>query len=197
MDSLGRFDLDAVWQAREAFERAQAKAAKQAQRRALAEERRRLRVATKAARAARRRSAPETTSGLAVASASDLPEQGRKKRWALGWWTAFAMLLAWLGSLPFTVALYVDPRDPGLWVMHLLVGLPTVVSLLALLRFLHTVPAPRPTVRRLGGALLLAPVFMFAGMLAFLFTAGLGSLGFAWFLWWQGGPAAASTGEER
>jgi hypothetical protein len=120
---------------------------------------------------------------------------GKKKRWALGWWTAFAMLLAWLGSLPFTVAVYGDPGSPGLWVTHLLVGMPTVVSLLALLRFLLTVPAPRPTVRRVGGALLLTPVFLFAGMLAFLFTAGLGSLGLAWLLWRQGRSAAASTGE--
>ena len=47
----------------------------------------------------------------------------------------------------FTVAVYGDLGDSGLWEMHLLVGMPTVVSLLALLWFLFTVPSPRPTVR--------------------------------------------------
>jgi hypothetical protein len=188
MDSPGRFDEDAGWQARQAFERAQAKAAKRAQRMALAEERRRQRVATRTAGASHQAPTPGTTSSLAVSSSGDVPEAGERKRWALGWWTAFAMLLAWLGSLPFTGAVYGDLGDSGLWAMHLLVGMPTVVSLLALLWFLFTVPTPRPTVRRVGGALLLAPLFLLGGMLVFLFTAGLGSLGFAWFLWWQGRP---------
>lgn len=60
--------------------------------------------------------------------------------------------------------------------MHLLVGMPTVVSVLALLWFLFTVPAPKPTVRRVFGALLLAPLLLAVGMLAFLFTAGVGLL---------------------
>lgn len=196
MDSPSRYDRDAGWQARQAYERAQVKAAKQAHRPAVAEKLRGPRAATRAARASHQGSATGTTSSQTVFSAGTAAEMGGKNRWALGWWTTFAMMLAWLGSIPFTIAVYADLGDSGLWAMHLLVGMPTVVSGLALLWFLLTVPAPTPTVRRVLGALLLAPFFLVVGMLAFLFTIGLGSLVFAWLLWRQGRPPSACTGEQ-
>lgn len=107
------------------------------------------------------------------------------------------MLLGWLCSLPLTASYYLDRDDSPLWVVHLLVGVPTVVSMVTLVWFLYTVPTPRPTFGRILLAVLLAPLFFVVGLLAFLFTIGIGSLVFAWFLWRQGRLSSPSTGEWR
>jgi hypothetical protein len=182
MDRPGRYDPVAGQQARQAYERAQSKAAKRARRTALADDRQRQGAARKAAGAAHQGRAPRFTASAPVVRARKRPIAGEGKQRSLGWWTVFAMLLAWFGSLPLTVAMYADPEGSPMWTTHLIVGMPTVVSLVALLRFLFAVPTPKPTFARILGAVLLAPLFLVIGVLVFLFTAGFGSLVFAWIL---------------
>ena len=114
-------------------------------------------------------------------------------RWTLGWWTGFAMLLAWCGSVPLTIAIYAEQSEVNLWGLNLIVGMPTVVSLLALLRFLCRARRTKPTAGRVLGAVLSAPLLLAVGLLAFLFSAGLGAIVFAWFLSRHGGSADESV----
>ena len=53
----------------------------------------------------------------------------------LGWWTVLAMLLAWCGSVPLSVAYFAVPNDSPAWLDHWLVTLPTIISLPPLLWF--------------------------------------------------------------
>ena len=182
MDHPGRYDHVAGRQARQAYERAQAKAVNRARRRALAEEGQRQGAARKVVEAAHQARAPRLTASAPVVRAKAQSWPGEGKQWSLGWWTVFAMLLAWLGSLPLTGAMYADPDGSPMWTTHLIVGMPAVVTLVALLRFLFAVPAPKPTLARILGSVLLAPLFLVIGVLVFLFTAGFGSLVFAWIL---------------
>jgi hypothetical protein len=196
MDLPGRNDPVAAWEASQAYERTQKTAATRAHRAASADERRRERAASRAARAARHGTRPVKSSRVeAEPSAGEVARRMAAKRRALGWWTAFAMLLAWVGSLPLTYAMYREPDDSPMWTAHLIFGMPTVVSGFALVWFLSTVPAPGPTFRRILGAVLLAPLFLVIGVLVFLFTAGFGSWAFAWFLSWQGTPPSTPAGE--
>lgn len=136
-----------------------------------------------------------TIPSLAAASPGHVVRTTPKRWWALGWWTAFAMLLAWLGSLPLTYAMYRETGESPMWTSHLILGMPTVVSGVALVTFLFTVPAPSPRFRRILRAVLLAPPFLAIGVLVFLFTAGFGSWAFAWFLSRQRTSATAAAEE--
>lgn len=197
MELPGLHDHLADHQAKQAYERQQARLARRARWVALAEERRLQRAGSPAERAAGRRRFAGLTTRVGAAPAGDAADMDGHRRWALGWWTVFAMLLAWLGSLPISYSAYVEMSEPPIWPLHLLVGMPTVVTMVSIVRFLLTVPAPRPTLGRVAGALLLAPIFLMVGIPLFLFTIGFGSLGFAWFLWWQGRPPSASMGEQQ
>ena len=137
-----------------------------------------------------------TVSSVAIAAAQETHRVDGAKRRALGWWTVLAMLLAWFGSLPLSVAYHGEPNDSTAWVDHWIVTLPTIVSLPAMLWFLWKVPAPRPSVGRVVKTVLLAPVFLGIGLLLFLFTLGIGSFVFVWILLWQT-KVASPTMEEK
>lgn len=195
MDTPFWYSHDAGREARQVHEKAQEKAARKANRLKVAEERRRARAASRGAKATRHGTPVPQVSSAITETVSAVAMPGRRRRWVLGWWTVFSMLLAWLCSLPLTASYYADRGDSPLWVVHWLVGMPTFVSLVALVWFLCTVPTPRPTIGRILVAVLLAPLFLVVGLLTFLFTAGLGSLVFAWLLWRQGTPPAPFAGE--
>ena len=111
----------------------------------------------------------------------------------LGWWVVVAMLLAWLLSLPFSFAYLNKPEDSMASVDHLVVTMPTVISLLGISWFLWRVPPTRPSLGRLAMAIGLAPIFLIVGMISFLLTAGFGSFVFALVLWHQAGVASTAT----
>lgn len=107
-----------------------------------------------------------------------------------------SMLLAWLVSLPLSVAYLNEPNASLPWVDHLLVTMPTIVSFPAMAWFLWKVPVPKASVGRVAGSVILAPIFLTAGVLSFLFTVGLGSFVFAWILWRQTQIASTAKGTE-
>ena len=105
-----------------------------------------------------------------------------------------------LGSVrfPLSVAYSPNPSDSRPWVDHLLVDdahgreLPGAG--------LVPVEGSRPRGQRVGrvaGTVVLAPIFLTVGVLAFLFTVGIGSLVFAWILWWQTQVASTAKGSRQ
>lgn len=184
-----RFDDLAAQQAKTAYESAQRKAEARARRVALADERRAARLAERALRKAERDARVKGISG-AVSKAPSMvaPELQRVSaptQRTIGWWTVMAMLLAWVGSLPLSIADFNQSDDSPAWFDHWVVTMPTIVSLAAMLWFLWRVPTPRPSLLRLAGTVVVAPVFLVVGVLSFLFTLGIGSFVFAWILYRQ------------
>lgn len=128
------------------------------------------------------------------AGAPALQFAGTPSQPTIGWWTVLSMLLAWFVSLPLSVAYLNEPNASLPWVDHLLVTMPTIVSFPALAWFLCKVPVPKASVGRVAGSVILAPIFLTAGVLSFLFTVGLGSFAFAWILWRQTQIASTARG---
>lgn len=177
-----RFDDLAAQQAKTAYESAQRKAEARARRVALADERRAARALRRAERDARVKGESGAFSKPPSMVAPELQRVSAPTQRTIGWWTVMSMLLAWVGSLPLSIADFNQSDDSPAWFDHWVVTMPTIVSLAAMLWFLWRVSTPRPSLLRLAGTVVLAPVFLVVGVLSFLFTLGIGSFVFAWIL---------------
>lgn len=101
------------------------------------------------------------------------PKPNKSLTWAMG----FAALVAWVLSLPVSVAAFQTfPSEMPIWLFHWLVTLPTMVTLPALLWFLMRIRPVRFTWLDLLVTIVVAPIALVLSIFGNLLSLGLGLL---------------------